>query len=226
MKKLSLEKLNEVVNYEVLMNEKGLVESINGGEVIGFCKSEEKWGLFGNMSGVGLNELKVKVEGGELINVSCSESLFVCMKFNNLLIENELKGKSGFTCKLSSKKYKNEVLGNFEENRIEIMRWVLRVKLFYNMNSFGKLLLESGEKEICEVSNYMFERKNNNGKLWGVCKYKEGGILNRKGSNWLGKLLVELREELKENNGVFNKVEKIEGYFCGKKIEELVRESV
>jgi predicted NAD-dependent protein-ADP-ribosyltransferase YbiA (DUF1768 family) len=210
-----------MVSYAVVMDGKSVV-SVDNGNVIGFCRSEERWGKFGNMSGVGLNKLFVLVEGDEKISVECSESLFVCMKFDNSLIENELRKLSGMSCKLSAKRFSNLIREDWDSVRIEVMRWVLRVKLFYNLDTFGKLLIESGDKEICEVSNYMFDRKNNNGKLWGVCPSREDNTI-RKGNNWLGKLLVELREEFRGNGWNCDYVKGFDGYFCGKKIKDLVR---
>jgi ribA/ribD-fused uncharacterized protein len=193
------------------------VLSVEGG--VGFCKSEDKFGIFGNMSGVGLNKLVVNN-----LEFNCSESLFVCMKFEDNNIIEELRGKSGMSCKLSAKRFSNLVRKDWDDIRIEVMRWVLRVKLFYNIDSFGKVLLESGEGDIFEVSNYYFDRKNNNSKLWGVCKVKDSE--NRKGYNWLGKLLVELREEFKSNKGKCDIVKGFSGKLGGKDIEDLVREGV
>jgi predicted NAD-dependent protein-ADP-ribosyltransferase YbiA (DUF1768 family) len=223
--KKEMNELMELVEYSVVMggDEGKNVVSINDGNVVGFCKSEDEFGIFGNMSVNGLNELWVKVEDGRRIRVKCSEGLFVCMKFDDRSIEEELKDMSGMKVKLSSKRYKSLVREDFDSIRIDIMRWVLRVKLFYNRDSFGKMLKESGDRDICEVSNYMFERNNNNGKVWGICRYNGGGELNRKGSNILGKLLVELREEYRSNGWEFNSVEGIDYNFCGSKIVKLER---
>ena len=66
------------------------------------------------------------------------------------------------------------------------MRWCLRVKLAQNWDSFGRLLLSTGDSPIVEDS-----RKD---AFWGAKRADEGLI----GTNALGRLLMELREELKE----------------------------
>ena len=219
--------LRNEVSYDVkLIN--GMVDCINDGEVIGFCKGVEKYGVFSNMvekylgnDKVRLNYLKVKVEGGELIDVRVSEGLFVCLKFNESDIQNDLRNFWGQRVKMRSKSYVDNLMEefkveNYDERIIDLMRYSLRVKLFYNEEIFGKLLRESDGKDIVEVSGYAYGKKT--GWIWGVSK-DENGVF--RGMNWLGKLLVELREEYKELGWKYNKVNKIEREFCGKKILDL-----
>lgn len=212
--------MNKEVSYVIKLENK-VIKSINQG-VIGFCKVNESYGILGNMASNGLNKLSINVNNGTLIDVVCSETLFVCMKFIDSDIQEGLRKLHGMSAKMSSKRYKNVIRPDFDDIRLDIMRWVLRVKLFYNQNTFGKLLKDSGDNEIVEVSSYLYERKNNNGKLWGVCKY-EGGGDEMKGYNWLGKLLVELREEYKSNNWKCDYVKGFDGLFCGYQISDLKR---
>ena len=65
------------------------------------------------------------------------------------------------------------------------MRWCLRVKLAQNWSSFGHLLLSTGDAPIVENS-----RKDD---FWGA-KPTQGVLV---GMNILGRLLLELRENLK-----------------------------
>jgi predicted NAD-dependent protein-ADP-ribosyltransferase YbiA (DUF1768 family) len=208
MKKLSLEMLNEVKVWNVEWK-KGIVGGkvkdvdvkIVGEEVCELFKSNGKWGLFGNMSSVGLNSLYVN--GMEF---KSSENLYVCLKLESGDIS-ELRMLSGRGCKIEYRRLKGLGLVNerndFNDVMIELMRYVLRVKLFYNEDSFGMLLKESGEKEIVEVCNRYDERS----KIWG------GGLFGKKsernvikGKNVLGKLFMELRDEYKEMGWVYNEV--------------------
>ena len=66
------------------------------------------------------------------------------------------------------------------------MRWCLRVKLAQHWQNFGNLLLSTGNKPIVEES-----RKDD---FWGA-KIRDDQTLV--GRNALGRLLMELREELK-----------------------------
>ena len=65
--------------------------------------------------------------------------------------------------------------------RIDRMRKVLAAK-FSQGNEMSKLLLATGDEELVEGNN------------WGDVYW---GQVNGKGENWLGKLLMERREELR-----------------------------
>lgn len=78
--------------------------------------------------------------------------------------------------------------------RIRIMRWCLRVKLLQNWENFGRLLLASGDRQIVEKST-------KNDSFWGTTeiagKDLDGLLVGR---NIMGRLLFELRENLKSGN--------------------------
>ncbi|MEK6860600.1 MAG: NADAR family protein [Nanoarchaeota archaeon] len=69
---------------------------------------------------------------------------------------------------------------NWEENKIEVMLFLLRQKFDYP--KFKKWLLETGEEHL-EEGNWWGDR------FWGTC--------NGVGENWLGRLLMQVREEIK-----------------------------
>ncbi len=78
------------------------------------------------------------------------------------------------------------------EVRITSMLWVLELKLFWNSFNFGKVLQQTADLPIVEIST-----KDD---FWG-CKVSEGGLLV--GSNVLGKLLMRIRArslEIKRRN--------------------------
>ena len=71
---------------------------------------------------------------------------------------------------------------DWEDVNLDIMRELTRKK--FSHPSFAKKLLDTGDVVI-EETNYWHDT------FWGVCN----GI----GENWLGKILMEVREELKND---------------------------
>ncbi len=71
---------------------------------------------------------------------------------------------------------------DWEEVKTDIMRTLVRLK-FSTHQELRERLLETGEAELIEGNTW-------NDTFWGVCKGK--------GQNWLGKILMEVREELAE----------------------------
>lgn len=69
-----------------------------------------------------------------------------------------------------------------ESFRLNLMEDLLRQK--FNHNHFKKLLLQTETMFLCENNTW-------GDKFWGVC--------NGEGCNWLGQLLMKVREELKAN---------------------------
>ena len=90
------------------------------------------------------------------------------------------------TAKMKSKRYRSRSRDDWNLVRVRIMRWCLRVKLASNWTKFRDLLLATGDQPIVEES-----RKD---AFWGA-KVRNDGILV--GANALGRLLMELREELR-----------------------------
>ncbi len=68
----------------------------------------------------------------------------------------------------------------WNEMRVDVMRELLRIK--FSSKVLRAELLATGDAKLVEGNHW-------NDRFWGVCKGK--------GENWLGKLLMELREELR-----------------------------
>lgn len=96
---------------------------------------------------------------------------------------------SPMIAKRKTKPYRSETRPDWDEVRHKIMRWSLRVKLAQHYSTFGELLLTTGDRQIVEQSS-----KDD---YWGAF-LKPGGILV--GQNVLGRLLMELREKLKNDS--------------------------
>lgn len=91
---------------------------------------------------------------------------------------------SPMTAKMKSKKYRLRTREDWDEVRVNVMRWCLRAKLSQNWKRFGAVLEKTEERPIVEEST-----KDD---FWGA-KPQEGGFLV--GMNVLGRLLMELRQQ-------------------------------
>ena len=147
-----------------------------------FLKTNELYGGLSNMAG----RYPVKVNG---VYIRSSEALYQACRFPHLPRAQEviLQQTSPMTAKMKSKPYRKDSRPDWERVRVTVMRWCLRVKLAYHQDSFGRLLLATKDKPIVEES-----RKDS---FWGAKPEGEDSLV---GYNVLGRLLMELREELKE----------------------------
>tara|TARA_Y100001935_G_C17299808_1_gene508467 strand:- start:1075 stop:1707 length:633 start_codon:yes stop_codon:yes gene_type:complete len=177
--------------------------------VIHFRKTKEKYGWLSNMA----SGYKVKVNS---IIIYSSEALYQACKFPAFPeIQKEIiSQKSPMTAKMISRREKENVRADWMKIRVNVMRWALRVKLICNKDSFGQLLLSTNNKPIVELSN-----KDD---FWGSFE-KENNLLV--GTNALGRLLMELREDImKKNLDNINSVAPLnypEFLLLGKKISEV-----
>ena len=94
------------------------------------------------------------------------------------------------TAKMKSKPHRKDSRPDWDEVRYKVMRWCLRVKLAQNYAEFGRLLLATRDRPIVEQS-----RKDD---YWGAKLADEAGD-TLIGQNVLGRLLMELREKLKDD---------------------------
>ena len=134
------------------------------------------------------------------VKVRTSEALYQACRFPDYpYIQREIVlQRSPMSAKMKSKPYRGEhTRSDWGRVRVNVMRWSLRVKLVQNWDKFSTLLLETGDKPIVEDS-----RRDD---FWGAKRLDEDFL---KGANILGRLLVELREEIrKHGKGAFVKVE-------------------
>lgn len=146
-----------------------------------FLKTTEKWGGLSNMAG-GFSLWVNRVP------IPTSEHLYQACRFPHLPDVQKviIEQASPMTAKMKSKPFRSQSRPDWDDVRVRIMRWCLRVKLAQNWQKFANLLIETGERPIVEES-----RKDD---FWGA-KPKDDGTLV--GCNVLGRLLMELRAELK-----------------------------
>lgn len=148
-------------------------------ECIVFRKTHEEFGGLSNMAS-GYN---IKIGN---VTILTSEALYQCCRYPHLSEVQKLiiSERSPMTAKMISKKYYKETRSDWNNVRINVMRWVLRVKLLNNFDMFGSLLRKTGQKYIVEES-----RKDN---FWGAMLQNDGVLV---GQNILGRLLMELRQQ-------------------------------
>ncbi len=147
-----------------------------------FRKTNELFGGLSNMAGgypITVNSVTVRT----------AEALYQACRFphrpdiQKMIIDQ----KSPMTAKMKSKPYRRDSREDWDRVRTTIMRWTLRAKLYCN-RSFYNLLLSTGDKLIIEDST--------KDRYWGAVSESNGTLV---GKNVLGRLLMELREELLGN---------------------------
>jgi ribA/ribD-fused uncharacterized protein len=151
-------------------------------DVVRFRKTNEEFGGLSNMA----PGFPVAVLG---YRIRTSEALYQACRFPHLpgvqqIILNEV---SPMTAKMRSKPYRRDSRPDWDDVRVMVMKWCLRVKLVYNWRKFSELLLSTGERPIVEDS-----RKDS---YWGALP-QDDDTLN--GQNVLGRLLMDLREKLRD----------------------------
>lgn len=90
--------------------------------------------------------------------------------------------------KMKSKKFISYTRRDWSDVRVDIMDWCIRMKPKCNWEKFGCLLLSTGEREIVEDSH-----KDG---FWGCVSDKNDRFV---GKNVLGRLLMKLRDELRND---------------------------
>lgn len=145
-------------------------------------KVREAFGGLSNMS----NEFPLRVAG---LPVRSSEALYQACRFPARpdWQREILDAPHAMAAKMKAKKEgrRNFSRSDWPQVQVEVMRWALRVKLAQNMLRFGGLLKWSKGRPIVE--------KSRRDRFWGAVEEKDGVL---RGENWLGRLLMELREEL------------------------------
>ena len=149
-----------------------------------FHKTREKHGGLSNMAA----GFPLRVNG---IQIRTSEALYQACRFPHLPdVQREIIGeRSPMTAKMRSKPWRDETRPDWMEVRVKVMRWVLRVKLAQNWEKFSHELLETDNLEIVE-------KKTRRADFWGAKVQEDGSFF---GKNVLGRLLMELREQVRDS---------------------------
>lgn len=147
-----------------------------------FRKTREQWGGLSNMA----SGYPVRV--GDIL-VPSSEALYQSMRFPHLpeVQQRLFDQNSSMAAKMASKPYREQSRPDWDSVRVRLMKWCIRAKLMSNWDSFGALLLETGTRQIVEDSH--------KDRFWGAVPVDDKTL---EGLNVLGRLLMELREQLKD----------------------------
>lgn len=150
-------------------------------ECVVFLKTREAFGGLSNMAA----GYPLVVNG---VRILTAEALYQACRFPHLLdVQKLIVGQaSPMAAKMKSKPYRKDSRPDWEQVNVEVMRWCLHVKLAQNWERFGALLLSTGEKSIVEESKKDV--------FWGAKPIDAETLIGR---NVLGKLLMELREQLR-----------------------------
>lgn len=158
-------------------------------QVASFQKTDEEFGGLSNMKG---KIFPLRVNG---LLIHTSEALYQACRFPDFpeIQKAILAEASPMASKMKAKKFrKTHTRQDFEDVKVEIMRWCLRLKLAHHPIGFGALLMRSGQRDIVEISH--------KDKFWGAVRKRENPQIVE-GQNVLGKLLMELRKFYFENKG-------------------------
>ncbi len=146
-------------------------------------KDTDDFGSFSNLS----KDFKVRING---ILIHSTEALFQACRYPHLVhVQQEILAKKSSKTVIM----KNQVFRylhsreDWEDIKIDVMSWCLKVKLAQNVFALGRLLDKTEDKAIVAHSH--------NDPFWGT-KLEPDGCL--KGRNALGKLLMALREDYRQ----------------------------
>lgn len=162
----------------------GRLRTYQRAEAVVVYKTKEDFGGLSNMA----SEYPLLVNGVRLLT---TEALYQACRFPLLAeVQREIiDQKSPMTAKMKSKPHRSMTRPDWDSVRFKIMRWCLRVKLAQNYSKFGNLLLSTDDKPIVEQSR--------NDDYWGA-KVVDGDM-TLIGQNVLGRLLMELRDRLRQD---------------------------
>ncbi|MCK1356341.1 DUF1768 domain-containing protein [Bradyrhizobium sp. CW7] len=165
------------------MSQASQVRTYDPSASVVFLKTNERFGGLSNMA----PGFPLRVNG---VRIRTSEALYQACRFPHLpdVQRKIIDEHSPMTAKMRTKPLRGESRPDWDMVRVKIMRWCLRVKLAQNWREFGRLLLATGDRPIVEQS-----RKDD---FWGAKPDEDGTLI---GMNVLGRLLMELREQCKED---------------------------
>lgn len=151
-------------------------------EAITFKSTKGKYGELSNMA----PNFPIIINGLSINNV---ELLYQALRYPHLpnVQEKILNHKSPISAKKFAREYIEQTRIDWNKNRFKIMKFCIQLKYYYNKESFGEILLNTKNRPIVE---FTYEDK-----VWGATD--EGEYYE--GTNALGRLLMELRENVRNN---------------------------
>jgi|ERR1041385_2420390 ribA/ribD-fused uncharacterized protein len=167
------------------------LRTYRGTDCIVFNKTREAFGGLSNMAAgypLRINRTRVPT----------TEALYQACRFPHMPAVQDLiiRQSSPMTAKMKSKPHREKTREDWDQVRVPIMKWCLKVKLAEHFTTFGNLLLSTFDKPIVELS-----RRDD---FWGAVALDDGETL--RGANVLGRLLMDIRERLKKDPTEFRVV--------------------
>ena len=159
------------------------MKTYNINNVSGFKKVKDQWGEFSNMSAFPLN-----VNG---ISVKTSEALYQALRYphNPEIQKVILEQKSPMAAKMKSKPHREkETHSDFINNQVEIMEWVVRLKVAQHYYKLAPIMRKA--EEVVEISH--------KDKFWGAVPLK-GNKDVLVGQNQLGQIWNKIISEFKKD---------------------------
>lgn len=162
-----------------MRSEKATPRSYHVGEAVVIHKTKDLFGGLSNMA----SGYPLVVNG---ISLLTSEALYQACRFPHLPeVQLEIIAQhSPMTAKIKSRLRANDSRPDWSDVRVRVMQWCLRVKLAQHYETFGDLLLATGDAPLVEQSR--------SDDFWGA-KLKTDGC-ELVGRNVLGRLLMALRD--------------------------------
>lgn len=157
-----------------------MTKTIQINECVAFSKTKEAFGGFSNMS----MEYPLEVNG---VVFPSSEHFYQCMKYvDHPEVQREILGeRNPLLMKNKQKKHRGLIRKDWEELKEIIMEVTIHLKLVTHWVKFGNLLVDSGIKEIVEIS-----KKDS---FWGMIpQVSNPSVLV--GENKLGMILSRFRD--------------------------------
>ncbi len=162
------------------MSDQSQIRTYNSAECAVFLKTRERFGGLSNMA----PGFPLCVNG---IHFRTSEALYQACRFplRPDVQKQIIDERSPMTAKMKSKPHRKHTRADWDEVRVPIMRWCLRVKLLQNWETFGELLISTDDMPIVE-------KKSRRKDFWGAVEGPDGTLV---GMNVLGRLLMQLRQD-------------------------------
>jgi len=145
-----------------------------------FRKTTERFGALSNMAG----GFPLRVNG---IRILTTEALYQAMRWPHIpeVQKRVLDEASPMGAKMKGKPFRSQSRPDWNEVRVELMRWCVRMKLAFHWGAFGGILRATGDRPIVEDSH--------KDRFWGAVPSKQDPN-SLVGDNVLGSLLEEMRE--------------------------------
>lgn len=163
------------------MADRAQLRTYSAADSVVFKKTNEQYGGLSNMA----PGFPLFVNG---VHINTSEALYQVCRYPHMPdVQHLIIGeRSPMTAKMRSRPYRKDSRPDWNQIRVAVMRWCLRMKLAQNWEKFVGLLLATGDRPIVE--------KSGKDDFWGAKPLENGTLV---GQNVLGRLLMELREELR-----------------------------